>query len=296
MPSPTTRRLPLTEWPEAVAHLARPPKLLCLTGSLPPAPCVAIVGTRRASSEGQAFAGTLAADLASAGVSVLSGGAEGIDAAAHRGALTAGGRTLVVAPAGFHTPFPEQHKQLFEQVVESDGGYLSVCEPNERAHRARFFLRNECLVAMSQVLVVVEAGFRSGARNAAKHARQLGRKLFVVPAAPWVPQGRGCIAELKAGAAPLESAKDVLAFLESERAPKRQQLGLPLVTAERAPPALPPGKNAVFDAVHAGAATADEVCQRTGLGAGQVQGELFALRLQGLLGQDPTGALFCIGA
>jgi DNA processing protein len=280
---------------------------LYLTGRLPPEPGVAIVGTRQASPQGQAFATALAIEFVEAGVSVLSGGAAGIDAAAHRGALSAGGRTLVVAPAGFQRPFPALHRELFEQVVESGGGYLSLCAPDEPAQQPRFFARNASLVALSRVVVVVEAGFRSGARNAAKYARQFGRKLFVVPAAPWVAQGRGCIAELKAGAQPLESAKDVLAFLEScdQDESGSAQLGLPLSvpalptstrpTSQPSQPKVPPGKSPVLDAVRAGAATADEICQCTRLGASEVQRELFALRLQGVLGQDPTGALYCIG-
>jgi DNA processing protein len=273
--------------------LAEPPAELYLTGHLPAAPGVAIVGTRHPSQEAEAFAAELAADLARAGLCVLSGGAKGIDAAAHRGALESGGLTLVVAPSGWHRPYPPEHAELFDRVVRGGGGHLSLCPPDVAASQARFFPRNACLVALSYGVVVVEAGFRSGARNAAKHARTLGRKLFVVPSAPWISSGRGCIAELRAGASLLESAKDVLGYLAQINVHALgQQLGLPL--PRPTPPAA--GASGVLSALKAGACTADAICEATGLAAGEVQQELFALRLRGVVVQEPCGALILIGA
>jgi len=279
---------------------------LYLSGALPGPPYVAVVGTRRPSSEGVVFAQALAGELARAGVGVLSGGAAGIDAAAHRGVLDAGGCTLVVAPAGWNKPFPPELAGLFREVVTRGGGYLSLCPPDEAATRPRFFLRNACLVALAHVVVVVEAGYRSGARNAAKHARLLGRKLFAVPSAPWVPSGRGCIAELKAGAAPLESAKDVLEYLAAANLHTLgPQLGLPLgehtlVSGELGPFANPETEAAdsesskrakVLAAIRAGATTYDAVCDATRLSLGDVQNAVFDLRVAKSVQADLMGYL-----
>lgn len=319
------RQLERREWPRRLFELAEPPAALYLSGALPGPPYVAVVGTRRPTSEGGAFAQELAGELARAGVGVLSGGAVGIDAAVHRGVLDAGCCTLVVAPAGWHKPFPPEHADLFREVVSRGGGYLSCCPPDQVATRPRFFLRNACLVAMAHAVVVVEAGYRSGARNAAKHARVLGRKLFAVPSAPWVPTGRGCIAELKAGAAPLESAKDVLAYLASQNLHVLgPQLGLPLAELGVSGDDGGVGRNddgagrndggsaavggagvgsdrgssadslsaVVFRAIQAGATTYDALCEATGLPLRDVQHAVFDLRIARAVQQDPMGFLW----
>jgi DNA processing protein len=159
------------------------------------------------------------------------------------------------------------------------------------------------LVALAHAVVVVEAGYRSGARNAAKHARVLGRKLFAVPSAPWVPSGRGCIAELKAGATPLESAKDVLSYLSEQHLHLLgPQLGLPLGEVDEntaaaagrsvvpAPTTSSPTEG-VFRAIQAGASTLDAICAATGLSLRDVQHAVFDLRVSQRVRQDPMGFL-----
>jgi DNA processing protein len=174
---------------------------------------VAVVGTRHPSSAAERFARQLAGELAAAGVAVLSGGAIGIDAAAHRGALDVAGKTVVIAPSAFDRPYPAEHAELYREVIGAGGAHLTREPPGSSADNAKFFPRNELLVALSHALVVVEAPWRSGARNAAKYARELGRPLFVVPSAPWNPQGLGCVLELQLGARPLLGAGDVLKLL-----------------------------------------------------------------------------------
>ncbi len=204
-----------------------------LRGELPRGPRVAIVGTRKPTREGALYAFELAARLAARGVAVVSGGAKGIDAMAHRGALAVGGSTVVVAPGGFDRPFPPEHAGLFRNVVEQGGAYLSLAPSGTPASRGAFFERNACLVALSHALVVVEAPVRSGARNAAARARRLNRPLFVAPAAPYNALGLGCILELKLGARPLYSERDVLELLAAVRLH-----GIPLSLAELDPALL----------------------------------------------------------
>lgn len=197
--------------------LEEPPKRLYLTGSIPPGPCVAIVGTRRPTSEAYRFARELASSLARAGVVVVSGGALGIDTAAHEGALDAGAGTLVVAPSSYCRPYPEENRELFSRIVEQGGGYLTPFDEPTVARRHVFFWRNGLLVSLCVAVVLVQAPHRSGARNATLWARRLQRPYWVVPHAPWCSSGAASAAELRLGGKPLASATDVLSWLREQR-------------------------------------------------------------------------------
>lgn len=207
------RRLSGATLPTGVLDLDEPPEKLFLTGVMPAGPRVAIVGTRRPTSEAYRFTLELALELAMAGVVVVSGGAVGIDTAAHEGALQAGAGTLVVAPASYDCPYPEQNGDLFRRVVERGGGYLSLFDQPTVARRHVFFARNALMVSLCTSVVLVQAPFRSGARNALLWARRLARPYWVVPHAPWCSQGAAGVAELRLGGKPLASAKEVLAWL-----------------------------------------------------------------------------------
>lgn len=199
--------------PVGLADLEHPPTRLFLWGSLPPAPWVALVGTRRPSPAAARFTHELAADLTRSGVTVVSGGAQGIDAAAHRGALSVGGRTVLVAPSSFDRPYPSEHAELFHEIVRCGGAVISEHEREAVARRHVFFSRNAILVACAAAVVVVQSPLRSGARNAAAWARRTGRLLYAVPHAPWETKGRGCIAELRLGARVFVSTADLLRTL-----------------------------------------------------------------------------------
>jgi DNA processing protein len=273
--------------PPRLADLASPPERLYLHGELPRGPAVAVVGTREASAEGIAFTRSLASDLAAAGVAVLSGGARGIDTAAHEGALDAGGVTVVVAPAGLHRPFPEENAELFRRVVSAGGAYLSLAPDEVTATRAIFFARNACLVALAHAVVVTQLPVRSGAANAAKWARRLGRPLFIVPHSPWVTEGRGATRELRLGGRPLDRAKELLKFLSAAGLH-----GLPLQAGVQGE--LWPATSAsdpVLAALQAGASHADEIADRTGLSLASVQQRILTLALSGVLVPGPLGSL-----
>lgn len=285
--------------PGRLADLEQPPDRLFLRGELPRGPAVAIVGTRTPTDDYLKFAYRLARDLAGAGVTVLSGGAEGIDTEAHRGALAAGGVTVVVAPGGSERPYPEENAGLFREIVAAGGAYLSLTEPYSPAPRGIFFARNACLVALAHVVVVVEAPIRSGARNAAAHARRLGRPLFVVPVPPWHMNGRGSLAELSLGARVLITVKDLFKALRdqnlhavgpTERAfgaqrPQQESLNF----TETSPPRS--ARAAVLSAVRQGAGSSDEICFASALPAARVSELILTLRLEGVLVTDPSGRL-----
>jgi len=284
--------------PVRLQDLPRPPRRIHVLGELPRGPGVAIVGSRHPTREARYFAFRLARDLARAGITVLSGGAEGIDGAAHLGALRGRGATVVVAPAGFEKPFPAFHRALFEHVVARGGAYLSLRAPSEPAFG--FFARNACLVALAHVLVVVEAKYRSGARNAASWARRLGRPLLIVPSAPWIPAGRGCLLELRLGGKLCTGSEDVLDALEESlvlpprpkqrTAPAAEQTELPF-TAPAPATALDAEARLLLEAVRAGARHLDAVCERSGLSAAAAQRLILTLTLEGVLAADPAGRL-----
>ena len=176
-------------------------------------PRVAIVGSRRADPEACHFAFTLGRVLAASGVTVVSGGAFGIDAAAHRGALAAGasGRTLAVIGSGLDHLYPPAHLPLFEAIVRQ-GAVLSHL-PDEVPPLPHLFLeRNGLIAALATAVVVVQAPVRSGALSTARAALELGRPLWVCPAAPWDVRGQGNAHLLARGA---RSLTDPVMLLEA---------------------------------------------------------------------------------
>lgn len=278
--------------PAVLADLDQPPDRLYLDGELPRGPAVAIVGTRKPSVEGAAFARGLASELAAAGVTIVSGGASGIDTAAHEGALDVGGVTVVVAVPGLSRPFPPENEALFRRVVGSGGAYLSLFPEDAAATRAKFFARNGCLVALSHAVVVAQTPYIGGARNAAKWARRLGRPLFAVPHSPWVAEGRGAVAELRLGARPLDGPRDVLMLLH-----RSGQHAIPVATrggAAQGELRDSPGARAedpVLSALREGAVHPDEIVDRTGLSLATVQRRILTLALSGVLVPGPLGSL-----
>lgn len=313
MPAARSRLLEGAQLPSRLLDLGHPPPRVHVFGALPSGPAAAVVGTRHPTAEARRFAWQLAADLGRAGVAVLSGGAKGIDHAAHLGALRGRGTTVVVAPAGFHAPYPEQHASLYARILERGGAYLSLVPDTAVAQQGSFFPRNAALAALAHVLVVVEMPLRSGARNAARWARRLGRPLLVVPAAPWNPIGQGCNLELRRGALVCEGAKDVLRELERVLLLPEKILQVPgvartlpdrPVSASSSQVELPfPASDAeqseierVLRAVQAGATHQDAICERSGLAVAIVQRHVLTLTLGGVLAPDPDGGLRQVSA
>lgn len=265
--------------PPRLRDLPDPPERLYLRGELPRGPAVAIVGTRRASGPALSFTRQFAAELAAAGVAILSGGAEGIDTAAHQGALDAGGVTVVVTAAGFDHPFPAENAELFSHVIEGGGAYLSLFADAVTAKRPAFFARNACLVALAHAVVVTQAPFVSGAANAAKWARRLARALFIVPHSPWVREGSGAVQELRRGGRPLDRPREVLKFL--------RETGLHALTPVQhelfGPRKIAPAPDPVLAALGDGGSNLEQIAARTGLSPATVQQRILTLALDGVL-------------
>lgn len=201
------------DYPAALLDLSDPPRVLYLRGTPPPLErSIAVVGSRAASTYGIEQATRLAADLAGLGLAVVSGLARGIDAAAHRGALDAGGSSVAVLPSSFDNVTPPDHRDLAEEIAGS-GAWVSEIAPGTGLTRAMFVKRNRLIAALAAVTVVVQAATRSGALATAAAARRLGRPLLAFPGDVDRPESRGCHALLRAGALLCESAADVVRAL-----------------------------------------------------------------------------------
>ncbi len=208
---------PDAAFPGALLHLPDPPFGLfgrgdveVATALLAAAPVVAIVGCRRATTQGLSLAGDLGAALAERGAVVVSGLAHGIDAAAHEGALRAGGTTVAVLGCGVDVAYPRRNRELAERVCER-GALLSEYWPGTPPAPWRFPARNRIVAGLAGAVAVVEAGRRSGALITADFGLELGRPVLAVPGWPGALASEGCNALLRAGAALLESAEDVMA-------------------------------------------------------------------------------------
>lgn len=250
-----------------------------------------VVGARAATGYGSHVSAELGYGLAARAVVVVSGGAYGIDAAAHRAALAASGTTVLVSAAGLDRPYPPGNAGLFEQIAAS-GLLVSESPPGCSPQRRRFLTRNRLIAAFSTGVVVVEASTRSGATNTAGHARTLGRALMAVPGPVTSAMSRGCHELLRREDDPAQlvtCVDDVLAVVGSVGE------GLPgdaaPVTDVRAElDLLDPLARTVFDGVPARRfAHPDEVAARSGVGTLDVIRSLPALDEAGLIERDGVG-------
>lgn len=216
--------------------------------ALTDAPAVAIVGARAASGTGMERAHRIAGHLASRGVHVVSGGALGIDGAAHRGALAGGGRTTVVLGSGVDVAYPRRHASLFREVLERGGSLVGLWPDGMQPRRGTFRQRNPLIAALADAVIVVEADVASGSLSTARAARELGRVV-----AAW-PGSRGCERLLAGGAAIVEGCADAERVLGEPRHREPAILEDPIAIAVRA-------------AIAAGATGVDAIVRHTGLSA-----------------------------
>ena len=267
--------------PERLRVIPDPPRRLHARGAVEAlgAPSVAIVGSRRATRAGRQFAEALAGDLAAAGLVVVSGLAYGIDAAAHRGALVGGGRTVAVLGSGLGHVYPRQHAALAAEIVDGGGALVSEY-PDDRAPRKHQFPeRNRLISGLSLGVVIVEATTKSGSLITARMAAEQGREVMAVPGPVTSPLSGGCHRLLKSGAALIESADDVLYAVGYD-------------TVERPPEdagAAPARLAAVLERVGAGTTTLDQVVAATGMGPEAAAEALVELELLGFVAAHRGG-------
>jgi DNA processing protein len=262
-------------YPDRLLALRDAPEVVYVEGELPRlSPSVAIVGARRASEHGRSLAERMASELSRAGVTVVSGGALGIDIAAHRGALRGRRPTLVVLPGDVRVPYPRAHAVEFEAIVEAGGALLSeTTQPP--VHRGLFAARNRLIAALADAVVVVEAAARSGTRHTIAAASRLGKLVLAIPWGVGDPQGIGCVDALRAGGRAVCSADDVLACLgvEAPADPRR--------SASNASP--------IAALLERGGRTVDEIARAVGREVEEVMIELTKLEIEGVIAMRGGG-------
>ena len=293
-------------YPALLREIADPPVALFCQGVLPiEKPMVAVVGSRRATHAGMETAAGFAGQLSVAGIVVVSGLALGVDAAAHRGSLAAGGPTVAVLGSGLDLPYPRQNARPLGQIAEC-GAVLSEYPPTTRPAAYNFPYRNRIISGLSLGVLVIEAAQRSGSLITARLAGEQGRDVFAVPGAIGNVMSRGCHQLIRDGALLVESADDVLRELGREwltsvhTCPVRAGAsgGARAVTSEplrvaqrggntsRGAPSMdgsgpPEAAEMVLSCVDFAPTSMDVVVERSGLTAELVSSMLLALELEG---------------
>jgi DNA processing protein len=277
---------PHPAYPALLAETADPPLLLYINGeprALDPGPTLAIVGSRGASRAGRETARSFARDLASAGFTIVSGLARGIDEAAHRGALEGGGRTVAVLGSGPDRIYPAEHKGLAEEVAGS-GAVVSEYPVGSPPRGGHFPRRNRIVSGLSLGVLVVEAGQRSGALTTARWAGSQGREVMAVPGSIHSPQSRGPHALIRQGAKLVETLADV-----AEELPHTQGVPRPTATSEEPGPGLSAEQARVASSVDFAPTAPDLVVARSGLTPDRVSAILLELEIQGVVAAEPGG-------
>jgi len=275
------------DFPAMLRHIPDPPLLLYVRGHVAclQQPCVAVVGARRCSRMGAELAGVLAAGLVQGGLTVVSGLARGIDAAAHNGALAAvrvgePPNTVAVMGAGLSRIYPTAHTRLAQTLVDAGGALVSEYPPTTPPAKHRFPERNRLISGLSRGVVIVEAGDRSGSLITAGFALEQGREVMAVPGAIAPGLASGCHRLLRDGAALVENARDVLETLGFAGAASEPQRG---------ESALPGPLATVLAAVEPAPTTLDELVGATGLAPEDLVVRLLELELAGFVQQLPQG-------
>lgn len=273
------------QYPRWLAEITDPPSIMYVQGTIKPqdAVAVAIVGSRHATSYGLQTAERLGQALARAGVTVVSGLARGIDAAAHRGALDAGGRTFAVLGSGLSKIYPPEHQALALEIV-NQGALISEMPLRAEPVSGAFPQRNRIIAGLSLGVVVVEAAFRSGALITARHAMEQNRDVFAVPGRIDSRMSHGCHQLLRDGAKLVETVDDILEELGPlpEAAPSASPDG-PTIH-KPAELLLNPNEKLVLSVIGEGqATTVDVLIACTGLAVAQVLTTISVLEMRRLV-------------
>ena len=273
-------------YPEALASIPDPPLALWVRGHLPDARALAIVGARRATPRGREVARRLARAASEAGVAVVSGLAYGIDAAAHRGALEAGGSTFAVLASGLDRPSPKANLGLAQRMLMAGGGWLSEYPPGTPAAPFRFPERNRLISGLAGALLVVEAGDRSGSLWTVRHALEQGRDVLSVPGPVDTSSCRGSNALLRDGAGVILDERDLLDWIAPLQSSAPEARGGSVGFSEDA--------RLVLGVLGEGPTDSDEVGRRSGFDAGRLAVALLELELAGRVARD-AGRLLLTG-
>ncbi len=273
-------------YPSALKELKHPPAPLYTIGDetilqMAPNRLVAIVGTRNASPYGMRTATALAEAFVAAGIGVVSGLARGIDSAAHRATLAAGGKTIAVMGTGVDVPYPVGHRALHAEIAEK-GLVISENEAGMTAYAGCFPRRNRIIAALARVTIVVEAPYKSGAINTANQALELSRVVAAVPGPIDSARSAGCNLLIRDGGQIIHSIDDALMFYGKTADGRRRTAGRAEMGSLEAD---------VWEALGLGDATPDQIGARSGLDIRKVLEGIARLELNGMVQQQLDGSI-----
>ena len=266
------------QYPRRLAEIEQPPPVLYLRGSIKDEDdwAVAIVGTRTPTAYGRQVAAEIAGTLAQSGVTVVSGLARGIDAAAHQASLEAGGRTLAILGSGVDMVYPPEHRTLAQKIC-SQGALLSDYAPGTPPDATNFPPRNRIISGLVRAVVVVEAGEKSGALITAAFAADQGREVFAVPGGIYAPLSKGTNRLIQEGARPLLDCTELLSILKMGPVAEYHAVrsALPMDATERR----------LLELLGNEALHVDEISQRSNLPIEKISATLVMMELKGMVRQ-----------
>lgn len=260
--------------------IAGNPKKLYYRGTLPTErrTTVAIVGSRKPTAYGKEVTARLSETLASRGIVIVSGLALGVDAIAHRAALSVGGTTIAVQANGLDQIYPSTNRQLGEEIVANGGALISEYEPGISAMQHRFLERNRIVSGLADAVVITEAAARSGTLNTAGHALTQGRDIYVVPGNITSPMSAGCNLLLRQGAQPLLDPSELIELLLPSSQPEQTILPIGSTLLEQS----------IIDALARGLRSGDEILAELAVDTSEFNMALTMLEINGII--KPLGA------
>jgi DNA processing protein len=265
-------------YPKRLIEIDQPPPVLYLRGDLLPEDdwAVAVVGTRRITGYGRQVAEEISSFLANNGITVISGLARGVDSVAHKSALDAGGRSLAVLGNGVDQIYPPEHRRLADAIVQH-GALISDYPPGTPPDSVNFPPRNRIISGLSQAVVIVEAGERSGALITANFAAEQGRDVFAVPGNINAPQSKGTNRLIQQGANPLLDAQEILEMLNLTQIVEHR--------AARAALPVDPTEARLLGVIGHEPRHIDDICRQSDLPIDQVSATLALMELKGIVRQ-----------
>ncbi|MDD2364647.1 MAG: DNA-processing protein DprA [Desulfuromonadaceae bacterium] len=273
-----------SDYPKSLFEIHDPPPFLYVKGKIRSRELsIAIVGSRRATSYGLMTTGKLAEALAANGVCIVSGLARGVDTAAHKGAINAGGRTIGVLGCGVDNVYPPENRLLFEQMEES-GCVVSEFPLGTQPLAENFPRRNRIISGLSRAVLVVEAAEKSGSLITAKYALEHGRDVYAVPGNISFATSRGCNRLIKEGAKLVDCVEDILEDLPGG---ELSFLDSPLFQPQSRSFSLTPKEAAIYELLARSPLHIDDIISQTELTAGEVSSMLLHLELKGAVTSLP---------
>jgi len=270
-----TKIVPFTSksYPEKLLKIPQPPVVLYVKGELKEEPAVVVVGSRRCSSYGRSVAFRLGKFLSENGISVISGLALGIDSAAHRGALSGGGKTVAVLGSGVDMVYPFENKPLAERIVEKGGAVISEFPLGTKARKEFFPRRNRIVSGLSDCVVVVEAAEKSGTFITVNYALEQGKEVLAVPGSIDSPFSRGTNSLIKEGAPPLTDFNEIFEIVPQLKKAKEKK-------------EIPEELAGIYNLLLEKPLTADQISQITGKSPREISIILTKLELKKLISRE----------